>query len=53
MEADEAYRSRERTVLVVIVVLASVAVASLLVAFSYYCYIRNKVSKRLKDRQSE
>ncbi|KAF5458619.1 hypothetical protein F2P56_022636 [Juglans regia] len=51
MEAEEAYRSRERTVLVVIVVLASVAVSSLLVAFSYYCYIRNKVSKRLKDRQ--
>ncbi|KAG2712556.1 hypothetical protein I3843_04G123400 [Carya illinoinensis] len=53
MEAEEAYRSRERTVLVVIVVLASVAVSSLLVAFSYYCYIRNKVSKRLKDRQRD
>ncbi|KDP36300.1 hypothetical protein JCGZ_09807 [Jatropha curcas] len=33
--------------LVVIVVVASLAVACLLVAFSYYCYIRNKLSKRL------
>ncbi|GAV61038.1 Pkinase domain-containing protein [Cephalotus follicularis] len=40
------YRRKERTALVAIVVLASVAVASLLVAFSYYCYIRNKLSKR-------
>lgn len=43
------YRRKERIALVAIVVLASVAVASLLVAFSYYCYIRNKVlSKRSK-----
>ncbi|KAB1209500.1 hypothetical protein CJ030_MR6G005215 [Morella rubra] len=51
MEAEEDYRRKERMVLAVIVVVASVAVASLLVAFSYYCYIRNKVSKRLKDLQ--
>ncbi|XWS30047.1 hypothetical protein CRYUN_Cryun24cG0084500 [Craigia yunnanensis] len=45
------YRRKERTALVAIVVLASVAVASLLVAFSYYCYIRNKVlSKRYKSQ---
>ncbi|KAE8680736.1 Serine/threonine-protein kinase CDL1 [Hibiscus syriacus] len=44
------YRRQERIALVVIIVLASVAVASLLVAFSYYCYIRNKVlSKRSKS----
>ncbi|KAI9176689.1 hypothetical protein LWI28_006010 [Acer negundo] len=49
MDDDLEYRRKERTVLVVIVVLASLAIASLLVAFSYYCYIRNKVSKRLND----
>ena len=53
MEADESYRRKERTALVAIVVLASVALASLLVAFSYYCYIRNKVSRRLKNQKSE
>ncbi|KAF7851216.1 hypothetical protein BT93_L4317 [Corymbia citriodora subsp. variegata] len=46
--ADAQYERRERSALVIIVVLASLALASLLVAFSYYCYIRNKVSKRLK-----
>ncbi|KAJ9686116.1 hypothetical protein PVL29_015146 [Vitis rotundifolia] len=51
MEADESYRRKERTALVAIVVLASVALASLLVAFSYYCYIRNKVSRRLKNQK--
>lgn len=44
------YRRKERIALVAIVALASVAVAFLLVAFSYYCYIRNKVhSKRSKS----
>ncbi|KAL9458156.1 hypothetical protein AB3S75_007086 [Citrus x aurantiifolia] len=47
MEGDDEYRRKERLALVVIVVVASLALASLLVAFSYYCYIRNKVSKRL------
>ncbi|GAY54294.1 hypothetical protein CUMW_155610 [Citrus unshiu] len=47
MEGDDEYRRKERVALVVIVVVASLALASLLVAFSYYCYIRNKVSKRL------
>nr|KJB71433.1 hypothetical protein B456_011G123200 [Gossypium raimondii] len=47
------YRRKERIALVAIVVLASVAVASLLVAFSYYCYIRNKVlSKRSKSHST-
>ncbi|XP_059452031.1 probable serine/threonine-protein kinase PBL7 [Corylus avellana] len=53
MEADEEYRRKERIVLVLIVVVASVAVSSLLVAFSYYCYIRNKVSKRLQRADHE
>ncbi|KAJ0051948.1 hypothetical protein Pint_02428 [Pistacia integerrima] len=51
MEDKEEYRRKERTALVAIVVLASLAVASLLVAFSYYCYIRNKVSKRFNNLQ--
>lgn len=51
MEAEDAYQRKERTALVAIVVLASLALASLLVAFSYYCYIRNKVSKRTRSRK--
>ncbi|KAJ0112899.1 hypothetical protein Patl1_02455 [Pistacia atlantica] len=51
MDDKEEYRRKERTALVAIVVLASLAVASLLVAFSYYCYMRNKVSKRLNNLQ--
>ncbi|KAL0714861.1 hypothetical protein Bca4012_021840 [Brassica carinata] len=46
METDEAYQRKERDSLVAIVVLACLALTSLFVAFSYYCYIRNKVSKR-------
>ncbi|KAL0724688.1 hypothetical protein Bca4012_039287 [Brassica carinata] len=46
MEAEEAYQRKERASLVAIVVLACLALSSLFVAFSYYCYIRNKVSKR-------
>uniref|UniRef100_A0A0D3DU78 Protein kinase domain-containing protein n=3 Tax=Brassica TaxID=3705 RepID=A0A0D3DU78_BRAOL len=46
METDEAYQRKERDALVAIVVLACLALTSLFVAFSYYCYIRNKVSKR-------
>lgn len=51
MEEDDEYRRKERVALVVIVVLASLALASLLVAFSYYCYIRSKVSKRLNNHK--
>lgn len=47
----EEYERKERIALVTIVVLASLAVSSLLVAFSYYCYIRNKVSKRSKNQK--
>lgn len=53
MEAEDEYRKKERVALVAIVVLASLALASLLVAFSYYCYIRNKVSKNLRNNASE
>ena len=53
MEADDEYRRKAQIALVTVVVLASLAVASLFVAFSYYCYIRNKVSKRLKNQKSK
>lgn len=53
MEEEDEYRRKERVVLAAIVVVASIAVASLLVALSYYCYIRNKVSKLGKNRSSE
>jgi len=33
-------------------IMATLSLSSLLVAFSYYCYIRNKVSKRSKLQQS-
>ncbi|KAM7275651.1 hypothetical protein ACFE04_017517 [Oxalis oulophora] len=48
-EEDYDYRRKERTALVAIVVLASLAVASLFVAFSYYCYIRSKLSKKKSE----
>ncbi|PQQ07480.1 hypothetical protein Pyn_10337 [Prunus yedoensis var. nudiflora] len=51
MEEEDEYRRKERLALLVIVVLASLAVASLLVAFSYYCYIRNKVAKRFENHK--
>uniref|UniRef100_A0A803P2Y1 Uncharacterized protein n=1 Tax=Cannabis sativa TaxID=3483 RepID=A0A803P2Y1_CANSA len=54
MEADDEERRKERVVLAAIVVFASIAVASLLVALSYYCYIRNKVTRLgKKNRSSE
>ncbi|KAG6572391.1 putative serine/threonine-protein kinase PBL23, partial [Cucurbita argyrosperma subsp. argyrosperma] len=51
MEVEDDHRRKELLVLVVIVVLASLSLVSLLVAFSYYCYISHKVSKRLKIRK--
>ncbi|KAL4204524.1 hypothetical protein AMTRI_Chr01g110310 [Amborella trichopoda] len=42
---------RAGVVLLVIFVLAVLAVVSLLVAFSYYCYIRSRVSKRSRDQK--
>ncbi|KAF3326833.1 Serine/threonine-protein kinase PBS1 [Carex littledalei] len=44
------YKREEGVALLVIVVLAALSLASLLVAFSYYCYISNKVSKHLKSQ---
>ncbi|KAL3509123.1 hypothetical protein ACH5RR_028524 [Cinchona calisaya] len=50
MEAEnDEYKRKERIVLVTILVFASLSIASLLVAFSYYCYIRNKVSRHFKS----
>ncbi|CAM8890969.1 unnamed protein product [Rhodiola kirilowii] len=45
--------SHDRIVLVVILVLASVSVTALLVAFIYYCYISNKVAKRFKSNKGD
>ncbi|KAL9661212.1 hypothetical protein QQ045_026034 [Rhodiola kirilowii] len=45
--------SQDRIVLVVILVLASVSVTALLVAFIYYCYISNKVAKRFKSNKGD
>ncbi|KAH7843034.1 hypothetical protein Vadar_011977 [Vaccinium darrowii] len=50
-EEDEGYKRNERIALVTILVMASVAVASLFVTFIYYCYITNKVSRRLNNRK--
>ncbi|KAI4333838.1 hypothetical protein L6164_018597 [Bauhinia variegata] len=52
MGTDDDYRRKAQIALVAIVVLASLAVAALLVAFSYYCYIRNKVSSHRKNQKS-
>uniref|UniRef100_A0A6N2MD48 Protein kinase domain-containing protein n=1 Tax=Salix viminalis TaxID=40686 RepID=A0A6N2MD48_SALVM len=51
-ENDE-YGRQERIALVAIVVVASLTVVSLLVAFTYYCYIRNKLSKHLKNHSRD
>ncbi|KAM7495027.1 hypothetical protein LguiB_029636 [Lonicera macranthoides] len=52
MEPEEVdYKRKERVALITILVLAGLAVASLLVAVAYYFYIRHKVSKRSKYRQ--
>ncbi|XP_057472685.1 probable serine/threonine-protein kinase PBL7 [Actinidia eriantha] len=51
MEAEEDYKRKERIALVVILVIASVAMASLLVAFIYYRYLTNKLSRRLNNRK--
>jgi hypothetical protein len=47
------YKREESVALLVIVVLAALSLASLLIAFSYYCYISNKVSKHLKSLNGE
>ncbi|GAB4824874.1 hypothetical protein Ancab_007744 [Ancistrocladus abbreviatus] len=45
---DYDYKKKERVALVVSLAVASLSLASLLVVFSYYCYIRNKVSNHSK-----
>ncbi|KAJ8567987.1 hypothetical protein K7X08_020709 [Anisodus acutangulus] len=51
MEAEnDDYQKKERATAVTILVFASLSIASLFVAFSYYCYIRNQVAKRFKNR---
>lgn len=50
MEGDD--KREEGLALLVIMVLAVLSLASLLVAFSYYCYISNKVAKHLKSLSS-
>ncbi|KAK6919700.1 Serine-threonine/tyrosine-protein kinase, catalytic domain [Dillenia turbinata] len=53
MESEDYEERKERAALVAVVVLTSLAVASLLIALSYYCYIRNKISKRLKFQKGQ
>ena len=48
---DDGYRRKEKIAVVAMVVLASLAVSALLVAFAYYCYIRHKVSMRRKPQK--
>ncbi|KAK6134381.1 hypothetical protein DH2020_031870 [Rehmannia glutinosa] len=48
---NDDYKKKERIVLAIILVFASVAVASVLVTFSYYCYLRYKLSKRFKTHK--
>ncbi|CAN1351971.1 Receptor-like cytoplasmic kinase 185 [Linum perenne] len=48
---DDDYRRKARLALLAVVVITSMAISALLVAFSYYCYIRNKVSRRLASRK--
>uniref|UniRef100_A0A803N7H5 Protein kinase domain-containing protein n=1 Tax=Chenopodium quinoa TaxID=63459 RepID=A0A803N7H5_CHEQI len=51
MESEEYYWKKERAALLISLIMASISMVSLLVAFSYYCYIRNKVSKRSNLQQ--
>lgn len=52
VEGENGETRRESIALVVIVVMASLAVVALLVAFSYYWYIKNKVKKRFHTEKS-
>ncbi|KAF7833906.1 putative serine/threonine-protein kinase PBL7 [Senna tora] len=51
MGTDDEYKRKAQIALVAIVMLASLALVALLGAFSYYCYIRNKVAKRRKNQK--
>lgn len=52
VEPGNGENRRESIALVVIVVMASLAVVALLVAFSYYWYIKNKLKKRFNSEKS-
>uniref|UniRef100_A0A7N0ZV20 Protein kinase domain-containing protein n=1 Tax=Kalanchoe fedtschenkoi TaxID=63787 RepID=A0A7N0ZV20_KALFE len=45
--------SQNRIALVIIVLLACVSITALLIAFSYYCYITNKLAIRLKSNKGD
>ncbi|KAJ9562970.1 hypothetical protein OSB04_008130 [Centaurea solstitialis] len=48
MESSEDYnKNKDRTVLLTVMAFASITLALLLLAFSYYCYLRNKLSNFL------
>ncbi|KAL5707516.1 non-specific serine/threonine protein kinase [Ranunculus cassubicifolius] len=46
-------QKKEGVVLVIIVVLAALSLVSLFLAFSYYCYISNKLSKHLNNHKGK
>ncbi|KAF5185437.1 Kinase family protein [Thalictrum thalictroides] len=48
---DADVQKKEGVVLVIIIVLAATSLVSLFLAFSYYCYISNKVSKQAKNQK--
>lgn len=48
---DDGYRRKAKIALVAFVLLASIAVFALGVAFVYYCYIHYKVSKHRKAQK--
>lgn len=50
---NEDYKKKELIILVAIFVLASLSVASVLVTLTYYCYLRYKLSKRVKTQQQK
>jgi hypothetical protein len=52
VESENGENRWESISLVVIVVMASLAVVALLVAFNYYWYIKNKVRKRFNTEKS-
>ncbi|KAK9093024.1 hypothetical protein Syun_027935 [Stephania yunnanensis] len=52
MDESGDYKKKESVVLVVIVVLAAISLVSLFLAFSYFCYIRNKVAKRVNTTKT-
>ncbi|KAL8461097.1 hypothetical protein ACS0TY_032539 [Phlomoides rotata] len=48
---NEDYRKKDRIMLATILIFASIAVASVLLTFCYYCYLKYKLSKRLNTKQ--